>query len=131
MEMGAQNQQKINQNTNSTAHSFNAVNNFQGRNCNANYKPARKHSTRYPTVSQNYQYTSLCTNGGQLCSHKHRQIGPANGIKCNNCGITGNFARKCRKPKKSQTQISKPPQTKVKQIDKTAEKAMMKNPPIT
>ena len=54
MEMGPQNQQKINENTNSTAHSFNAVNSFQGRNCNANYKPARKHSAQYPTFLQNY-----------------------------------------------------------------------------
>ena len=51
-EMGAQNQQKINQNLNTIAHSVNDVNKFQSRNLNANYQPARKDFTRYPTVPQ-------------------------------------------------------------------------------
>ena len=41
MEMGAQSQQKINQNFSTTAQSVNAVNNFQGRNRNANYQQSR------------------------------------------------------------------------------------------
>ena len=52
----------------------------------------------------------------------HRQICPASGKKCNNCGITRHFARRCRKPKKLQGQSSKSPQTKVNQIAKTAAK---------
>ena len=35
----------------------------------------------------------------QRWSHNHRQICPANGKMCTNCGITGHFAKKCRKPK--------------------------------
>ena len=50
MEMWAQNQQKLNQNSNTTAHSVNAGNKFQGRNHNVNNQPARKDFTRYPTA---------------------------------------------------------------------------------
>ena len=121
MEMRAQNQQKINKHLALTTNSVNAVNTFQTRNRNVNYQPARKDFTRYPSVPQNYHYTSVCTNCGQRWSHNHRQICPANGIKNNNCGIMGHFVRKCRKPKR-QGQTPKPPQTNVNQIDKTAEK---------
>ena len=38
-------------------------------------------------------------------------------VKSNNCGITGQFPKKCHKPKKSQPQRPKPPQTNVNQID--------------
>ena len=79
MEMGVQNEQKIKQNSNITTNSVNAINNFQGRNCNANYQPARKDFTRYPIDLKNYQYASICTNCGQRWSHNHRQICPANG----------------------------------------------------
>ena len=54
-------------------------NSFQGRNCNANSQPARKDFTRYPTIPQNYHYTSICTNCGQRWSHSHCQICSANG----------------------------------------------------
>ena len=72
LEMGAQNQQKINQNLNTNAQSVNDVNNLQGLNCNANYKTSRKDLARYPTVPQNYQYTSTCANSDQRWSHNHR-----------------------------------------------------------
>ena len=65
MEMGVQNEQKIKQNSNTTTHSVNAINNFQGRHCNANYQPARKEFTRYPIDPKNYQYASICNNCGQ------------------------------------------------------------------
>ena len=68
MQMGAQNQQKINQNLALTTNSVNAVNTFQTRNRNAKYQSARKDFTRYPSVPQNYQYTSACTNCGQRWS---------------------------------------------------------------
>ena len=123
MEMGAQNQQKINEHLNLTTNSVNAVNNFQLRNRNANSQSARKDFTRYPSVPQNYQYTSFCTNCGQRWSYSHRQICPANGKKCNNCCIIGNYARKCRTPKRSQGKTPNPPQTNVNQIDNTAEKS--------
>ena len=42
--------------------------------------------------------------------------------KCNNCCITGHFARKCRKPKKSPGQTQKPQQPNVNQIDQSPEK---------
>ena len=122
IEMGAQNQQKINKNLYIATNLVNAVNNLQTRNRNANYQPTRKYFTRYPTVPQNYQYNSICANCGQLWSHNHRQICPANGKKCNNCGITEYFAKKCGKPKKPQGQLSKPPQMNVNQIDNSTEK---------
>ena len=62
MEMGAQNHQKINQNLMSTTNSVNVVNNYQS--CN------RNDFTRYPTVPQNYQYSSICMNCGLRWSHK-------------------------------------------------------------
>ena len=62
-------------------------------------------------------------NCGLRWSHNHRQICPANGKKCNNCGIIGHFGRKCRKPKRSQGQTYKTPQTNVNQIDKSPEKS--------
>ena len=96
---------------------------FQPRNRNANSQPTRKAFTRYPTVPQNYQHTSICANCGQLWSHNHRQNYPASGKKCNNSGIIGRFVRKCRKPKRSLGQVSKAPQTNVNQIDKTPKKS--------
>ena len=49
-EMGPQNQQKNNQNLNTSAQSVNIVNNFQGRNRNANYQQPRKDFTRFHTL---------------------------------------------------------------------------------
>ena len=123
MKMGVQKQQKISQNTNTTAQSVNAINNFQTRNCNANYQQSRNDFIRYSPVTPNYQYTSIFTNCGQRWSHNHRQTCPANGKKFNDCVISGHFARKCRRPKKSQTQTFKPPQTSVIQIDTTVERS--------
>ena len=65
MEMGSQNQQKINQFLNTNAHSVNIVNNFQGRNRTTNYQQQRKHFPRHPSVPKNYQYTSIYGNCGQ------------------------------------------------------------------
>ena len=53
MAIGAQNQQKKNQNLALTTYSVNAVNNFQTRNRNENYQPARKDFTHYPSVPKN------------------------------------------------------------------------------
>ena len=122
MEIGAQNEQKINQKLAITTNSVNAVNTFQTRDRNANYQSARKDFTRYPSVPQNYQYTSVCTNCGKRWSYNHKQICPANGKKFKNCGIMGYFARKCKKPKRSQGQTTKPSQPNVNQIEDTAEK---------
>ena len=74
MEMGTQNQQKINQNLMSTTNSVNVVNNYQTRNCNASAQQPKRDFTRYPTVPQNYQYSSICMNCGLRWSHNHRQI---------------------------------------------------------
>ena len=62
MEMGAQNQQKINQNLMSGSNSVNLINNHQLRNRNANAQQISRDFTRYATVPQNYQYTSICMN---------------------------------------------------------------------
>ena len=103
--------------------SVNVVNTYQPRNHNTNAQHTRKDFTQYPTVPQNYQYNSICTNCGQRWSHNHGQICPAKGKMCNNCGIICQFARKCRMPKQSQGQASKAPQTIVNQINKTPEKS--------
>ena len=89
MEMGAQNQQKINQNLMSGSNSVNLNNNHQIRNRNANAQQTKRDFTRYATVPQNYQYTSTYMNCGLRWSHNHKQICPANDKKCNNCGIFG------------------------------------------
>ena len=101
MEIWEQNQQKINQNPNTTAQSVNAINNFHGRNRNANYNNLVETSLATqpsPKTTSIVAFALIVDNAG---SHNHRQIRPANGNKCNNCGINGHFARKCRKPKKS------------------------------
>ena len=79
MEMGAQNQQKINQNLMSCTNSVNLLNSHQIRNRNANAQQTKRDFTRYATVPQNYQYTSTCMNCGLRWSHNHKQICPANG----------------------------------------------------
>ena len=123
MEMGAQNQQKINQNLLSGTNSVNAININQISNRHANAPQTKRDFTRYATVPQNYQYTSICMNCGLRWSHNHKQIWPANGKKCNNCAIISHFARKCLKPKKSQGQTQKTQQTNVNQIDQSPEKS--------
>ena len=122
-EMGAQNQQKINQNSMSGSNSVNLINNHHIRNRNANAQQTKRDFTRYTTVPQNYQYTSTCMNCVLRWSHNHKQICPANGKNCNNCGTTGHFARKCRKPKKSPGQTQKTQQPNVNQIDQSPEKS--------
>ena len=123
MEMGAQNQQKINRNLMSGSNSVNLINNHQIRNCNENAQQTKRDFTRYATLPQNYQYRSICMNCGLRWSNNHKQICPANGKKCNNCGITGHFARKIRKPKMSPGQTQKAQQPKVNQIDQSPEKS--------
>ena len=83
------------------------VNNFQGRNRNANYQQQQKDFTRYPTLPHNYQYISFCANCAQRWTHYHQQICPAKGKNYKDCGILGHFTEKCRKPKKQQAQTSK------------------------
>ena len=123
IEIGARNQKKINQNLKTNTQLVNFVNNFQGYNGNENYQQSCKDFTRYPTVPQNFQYNSICANGTRRWSPNHRQICPANGKKCNNCEITGHFAKKCCQPKNSQSQTPKPPQTNVNQIDANTTKS--------
>ena len=94
MEMGAQNQQKINQNLMSGTNSVNSINSNHIRNRNANAQQTNQDFTRYATVPQNYQYTSTYMKCGLLWSQNHKQSCPAKGKKCNNCGIIGHFARK-------------------------------------
>ena len=77
MEMGADNQQKINQNLNTTAQSVNAINNFQGRNRLANYQQSRKDFTGYPTVprtTSTLAFALIVDNAGVITF----QISPAN-----------------------------------------------------
>ena len=107
----------------SSSNSVNLINNHQIRNRNANAQQTKRDFTRYASVPQNYQYTSICMNCGLRWSHNHKQICPANGKKRNNCGITGHFARKCRKPKKSPGQTQKAQQPIVNQIDQSPEKS--------
>ena len=123
MEMGAQNQHKINQNLMSGSNSVILINNHQIRNRNANAQQNKRDFTRYATVPQNYQYTSICMNCGLRWSHNHKQTCPANGKKCNNCGITGHFARKSRKPKNSPGRTQKAQQPNVNQIDQSPERS--------
>ena len=113
MEMGAQNQHKIKQILMSGSNSVNLINNYQIRNRNTNAQQTKRDFTRCAAVPQNYQYTSICVNCGLRWSHNHKQIFPANGKKCNNCGITGHFARKSRKPIKSPGQTQKTQQPNV------------------
>ena len=72
MEMGAQNQQKINQNLMSNTNSVKVVNNYQTRNSNANAQQLKRDFTRYPTVPQNYQYSRICMDCGLRWSQNHR-----------------------------------------------------------
>ena len=60
---------------------------------------------------------------GQRWSHKRHQLCLANCKKGNNFGILGQFAKKCRKRKKSHVQTSKPQHTNVNQIDTTTTKS--------
>ena len=123
MEMGAQNQQKINQNLMSGNTSVNYINNNSMRNRNANGPSTKRNFTRYASIPKNYQYTSICMDCGLRWSHNHKQICPANGKKCHTCGIMGHFARKSRKTKLPQLPIQKTEKSIVNQIDQTPEKS--------
>ena len=114
IKMGAQ---KINQNLNTNAQSVKFVNNSQGRSRTKSYQQQRKDCTRYPTVHQNYQYTSVCANCDRRWRHNQKQICPERGKKCNNYGILGNFAKKSRKAKKCHPQSSQSQQTNVTQFE--------------
>ena len=76
MKMGALNQQKINQNLNTTAQSVNIVNSFQNPHRTTNYQQHQKDFTRYATVSQNYKCIIICANCGQRWTHNYCQICP-------------------------------------------------------
>ena len=79
MEMGAQNQHQINQNLMSSSNSVNLINNHQIRNRSANAQQSKRDFTRYATVPQKYQYTSICMDCGLRWIHNRKQICPANG----------------------------------------------------
>ena len=47
--------------------------------------------------------------GTENFSIKHLKVCPANGKKCNKCGVLGHFGRVCRKQQKPQTSQKQPP----------------------
>ena len=109
MEMGTQNQQRINQypHNNSTQSTY-IVNNNQNRNCTTNITQQRQSCNRNAKALPQYQFTSVCCNCKHRWTYNHRKNCPAKGKAINNFGIPYNFAMMFRKPKKSQLQTSPP-----------------------
>ena len=131
MEMGAQNQQKINQILMSGSNSVKLFNNHQIRNRNANAQQTKRDFTRFATVPQNYQHTSICMNCGLRWSHNHKQICPANGKKCNDCGIMGPFAKNVANRKSHRDKHRKPNKRTSIILTSLPKRVMMKNLSIT
>ena len=70
---------------------------------------------QYLKTINNYQYQNLRLLWPTMESQSSLNS-PRKDKKCNNWGIIGHFAKKCRKPKRPQGQVPKAAQTNVNQI---------------
>ena len=93
MEMGHQNQQRISSNNNNSA-SGSTINSIQSFNrfCGANAR-----GNQSVRVAVNRAAIGQCRGCGQVWTPTHRQVCPALGKKCNNCGLLNHLAKVCRK----------------------------------
>ena len=131
MEMGAQNQQEINQNLMSGTNSVNSINSNQIRNRNANAQQNKRDFTRYANVPQNYQYTITCMNCGLRWSHNISRFAPQvvrNVIIVALLAISQENAANRKSHRDKHRELSK--RTSIK-LTRLAKRVMMKNPYTT